>query len=106
MAVDVYGSNFSFGSQTHHVGHDAGNGVYGTVDMKLSGGWLGHVRKNVTQEIVSASLAAGSRFGEVGGVAVYAEDHVAGRESYWGVGVRGGVVEYPEGVGVGFLCVF
>ena len=52
------------------------------------------------------SAAVVSRFGEVGGVAVYAEDHVAGSVSYCGVGVRGGVVEYPEGVGVGFLCVF
>ena len=39
--------------------------------------------------------AAGSRFGEVGGVAVYVEDHVTGGVSYYGVGVRGGVVEQP-----------
>ena len=55
---------------------------------------------------MTTSAAAGSRFGEVGGVAVYVEDYVAGGVSYHGVGVRGGVVEYPEGVGVRFLCAF
>ena len=40
-----------------------------------------------------ASAAAGSRFGELGDVAVYVEDHVAGGVSYCGVGVHGGVVE-------------
>ena len=37
--------------------------------------------------------AAGSRFGEVGGVTVYVEDHVAVGVSYRGVGVRYGVVK-------------
>ena len=50
------------------------------------------------------SAAVGSRFGEVGVVAVYVEDHVDGGVSYRGVGVRGGVVECTEGVGVGFIC--
>ena len=40
-----------------------------------------------------ASAAAGSIFGEVGGVTVYVEDHVADCVSYRGVGVRGGIVE-------------
>ena len=74
-------------------GHDAGNKVDGTVETRTSGGWLGHVRSNVTHEIVSTSAAAGSRFGEVGGVAVYVEDHVTGGVLYRGVGIRGGVVE-------------
>ena len=39
------------------------------------------------------SAAAGLRFGEVGGVAVYVEYHVAGGVAYCGVGVRGGIVE-------------
>ena len=39
------------------------------------------------------SVAAGSRFGEVGGVAVYVEDHFTGGVSYHGVGMRGGIVE-------------
>ena len=38
------------------------------------------------------SAAAGSRFGEVGGLAVYVEDHVTGGVSYRAVGVRGCVV--------------
>ena len=50
------------------------------------------------------SAAAGSRFVEVGGVAVYVDYHVAGGVAYLGSWVRGGVVEYPEGVGVRFLC--
>ena len=37
------------------------------------------------------SAAAGSRFGEVGGVAVYVEEHVTGGIPDCGVGVRGGV---------------
>ena len=39
------------------------------------------------------SAAAGSRFGEVGGVTVYVEDHVTDGVLYRGVGVRGGLVE-------------
>ena len=39
------------------------------------------------------SAAAGSMFGEVGGVVVYVEDHVTGGISYRAVGVRGGVVD-------------
>ena len=39
------------------------------------------------------SMAAGSRFGEVGGVTVYVDYHVAGGVSYCGVRVRGGIVE-------------
>ena len=37
--------------------------------------------------------AVGSRFGEVGGVAVYVEYHVSGSVAYIGVWVRAGVVE-------------
>ena len=37
--------------------------------------------------------AAGSRFVEVGGVAFYVKDHVAGGVSYRGVGMHGVVVE-------------
>ena len=40
-----------------------------------------------------ASAAAGLRFGEVGGVTVYVEDHITCGVSYRDVGVRGGVVE-------------
>ena len=46
---------------------------------------------------------SGSRFGEVGGIAVYVEYHVAGSVAYLRVQVRGGVVEKPEGVCVRFL---
>ena len=52
------------------------------------------------------SAAAGLRFEEVGGVAVYVEYHVPGGVAYLGVGLCGGVVEYPEGVGVSFLFAF
>ena len=93
MAVDICGSNFGFGSRTHHVGHDAGNGVDGTVETKTRGGWFGHVGANVTQKIVSTSAATGSRFGEVGGVTVNVEDHVTGGIPDRGVGVRGVVIE-------------
>ena len=50
--------------------------------------------------------AAGLRFGEVGGVAVYVEYHFAVGVSYFGVRVRGGVVEKPDGVCVHFLRAF
>ena len=95
LAVDVCGSDFGFGSRTHHVVNDAVNGVDGTVERRASGGWLGHVRANVTQEIVPTSAAAGSNFGEVGGVAINVEDHVTGGIPDRGVGVRGGVFEQP-----------
>ena len=42
---------------------------------------------------MTTSAAAGSRFGEVGGVSVYVEYHVAGGVLYLGIGVRGSVVE-------------
>ena len=70
-----------------------GNGVDGTVETRTSGGWLGHVGENFTQKIVSTSADTGSRFGEVGGVAVNVEDHVAGGIPDRGVGVRGDVIE-------------
>ena len=95
LAVGVGGSNFGFRSQTHHVGHDAGNGVDGNIETRTSGGWLGHVRVNVTREIVSTSANLGSSFGEVGGIAINKEDHVTGGVPDCGVGVRGGVVEQP-----------
>ena len=52
------------------------------------------------------SAAEGLRFGEVGGVAVYVEDHVAGGVLYLIAGVSCGIVEYPEGVSVRFLSAF
>ena len=67
----------------------------GTVETRESGGWLGHVRANFTQEIMSTSAAAGSSFREVGGVAVNVEDHVTGGVPYRGVGVSDGIVEQP-----------
>ena len=93
MAVDVGGSDFCFGGRTHHVGHDAGDGVDGAVEAQTSGWWLRHVRACISQEIMPTSAAASSRFREVGGVAVYVEYHVADGVLYCGVGVRGGVVE-------------
>ena len=48
----------------------------GAVEARTSGGWLGHVRVHVSQEIVHTSADAGLRFGEVGGVSVNVEDHV------------------------------
>ena len=91
MAVNVGGSDFGFGGRTHHVGHDLGNGVDEAVEAWTGGWWLGHIRASVSKEIIPTSAAAGLRFGEVGGVAVYVEDHVVGGVLYRGVGVRGGV---------------
>ena len=95
MAVDVCCSNFGFGRRTHHFVHGAGNGLDDIIETRTSGGWIGYVRAIVTQEIVSTSAAAGSRFGEVGGVAMNVEEHVTGGVPDRGVGVRGGVVEKP-----------
>ena len=50
--------------------------------------------------------AAGLRFEEVGGVAVYVEYHVTGSVVYLGVQVRGGVVEKQEGACIRFLSAF
>ena len=93
LDVDVGGSDFGFDGRTHHVGHDSGNGVDGAVEVRTGGWCLGHVRARVSQEIMPTSAAVRSRFGEVGGVTVYVEDHVTGGVSYCGVGVRGGIVE-------------
>ena len=78
----------------------------GTVETRTSDGWLGHVGENINQKIGSTSAAAGSRFGEVGGVSVNMEDHVTGGIPDRGVGVRGGVIEQPYGVGVGLFRAF
>ena len=106
LVVYVSGSNLGFDSQTHHVGHDAGNGVDRTVETRTSGGWFGHVGANITQKIVSISAAAGSRFKEVGGVSVNAEDHVTVGITDCGVEVRGGIIKQPQGVGVGLFRAF
>ena len=106
MAVDVSGSNFGFGSRTHHVGHDAGNGLDGTVETSTSGRWFGHVGEKVTQKIVSTSAAAGTRFGEVGGVTVNVEYHVTGGIMDFGVGVSGRVIKQQQVVGVGLFRAF
>ena len=55
---------------------------------------------------MSSGAVVGSRFKEVGGVAVYVEYHVAGGVAYLGVWVRDGVIEKPEGVCVRFLRAF
>ena len=65
----------------------------GDVEARTGGWWIRNVRAHVSQEIVPTSAAADSRFGEVGGVDVYVEYHVADGVPYCGVGVRGGVVE-------------
>ena len=93
MDIDVCGSDFGIGSRTHYVGHDAGTGVDGAVEAWTFGGWLGYVRAHVSQEIVPTSTSARLRFGEIGGVAVYVEDHVTGGIQDCGIGVRVGVVE-------------
>ena len=93
--MDVGGTDFGLGGQTHHFGHDAGYGVDGAVEARTGGWWIWYVRARVSQEIIPTSAAAGSRFGEVGGVAVYVEDHVTGGVPYRGVGVSVGVVEQP-----------
>ena len=58
----------------------------GAVEAKTSGWWLRHVRAHVSQEIVSTRAAAGSRFGELGGVAVNVENNVTGGIPDRGVG--------------------
>ena len=55
---------------------------------------------------MSSGVAAGLRFGEVRGVTVDVEDHIACRVTYLGVRVCGGVVQQPKGVGVCFLRAF
>ena len=78
----------------------------GAVEVWTVGGLRCHVRALVSKEVVSAGAAAGSRFGEVGGVTLYVEDHISCRVTYLGVWVCDGVVEQPEGVGVCFLRAF
>ena len=93
LAVDVCASDFGFGSRTHHVGHDAGNGVDGAIEARMSGGRLGHFSAHVSQEILPISASAVLRFGEVGGVAVHVEDHITGGILDRVIGLHGGVVE-------------
>ena len=57
-------------------------------------------------EIVSTSAAACLSFREVGGVDVNVEDHVTGGITDCGVGVCGGVINQPQGFGVGLFCAF
>ena len=78
----------------------------GSVEAWTVGRWRCHIRALVSKEVVSAGMAAKSRFREVLGVTVYVEDHIASRVTYIGVWVCGGVVENPEGVCVYFLRAF
>ena len=43
----------------------------GAVEAWMVGGWRCHVLELVSKEVVPAGAAAGSRFGEIGGVAMY-----------------------------------
>ena len=43
----------------------------GSFEAWSVGGWCCHVRALVSKELVSAGAAVGSRFGEIGGVAMY-----------------------------------
>ena len=52
---------------------------------------------------MAASAAAGTSLAEMRGLTVEMENHVAGAVSNGGVGVRGGVVEQPDGVVHGLL---
>ena len=62
LAVDVGGSNFGLGVQTHDIGHDAGDGVNGGVESRARTWRFGHVRVAFTEKIVPSSAAACTRF--------------------------------------------
>ena len=52
---------------------------------------------------MAASTAVGTSLAEIGGITVEMENHITGVVSNGGVGVRGGVVEQPDGVVHGVL---
>ncbi len=52
---------------------------------------------------MATGAAAGFRLGEVTGVAVDVQDHVAGGVLDYGIGIGIGVVEEPEHFGIGFV---
>lgn len=86
-------SKFGFSGGGHDVAEDVADGVDGTVAGWLAGGWLGGIVGTGAEEEVTANVAFGFGFREVGGIAVYVEDHVAGMVADDGIWMSGGVVQ-------------
>ena len=63
MGIDVGGSNFGLGSQTHDIGHDAGDGVNGSVESRARTWKFGQVGVEVTEKIVPSGASVCTRFG-------------------------------------------
>lgn len=90
------GSEFGLGGAGDDFAHDLAEDIDGAVRRGKGVGWRRRIVWGVwaSTEVVVAS-GAGSSFGrgEVGGVAVDVETHVAGDIAYGGVGMGGAVVE-------------
>ena len=75
----------------------------GVVEGRTGVGSTGWVRGSVAKEVVPASAAPCLLFQNVGGVAMYMEDHVTDQIADGRARMGGGVVEEPEDLIIGLM---
>ena len=85
FGVEKKGADFGLSGGGHYPFDDLGDIDNGAIEHWGFAGELAKVE-------VSTGSTAGFRFGEVGGITVNVQDHVAGSEAEGGVGVGGTIV--------------
>ncbi len=109
LGIDVSGADFCFGCGAHDVSHNFADGVDGAIDGWFLGRRLQWRKGAVGRAEMAACAAAGTGDGEVGGVGVNVEPHIAGHIAYGGIGVSVGIVQEPSNVmpclGSGFCLI-
>jgi hypothetical protein len=94
-SVVEHGAEFCLGGRCHDVPHNGADSVNGAVVWWRCGVGVWYclrVRRSGAEEECTAGVASGFGFGEVRGVAVDVEVHVAGGVADSGVGMGGGIV--------------
>ena len=103
LAVEISGSNFGFGRRAHHIVHDFGHSVKRAIRGQGQRRRFQGIERTQSEKEVAARAAAGFRLGEVQGVTVDVQYHVAGGVANGRFWVSGGIVEQPQGFVVCFV---
>ena len=93
------GSKFSFSGTGKHFAHDVAHDMDGAVVGRswVSGVWrFGGVLGVAAEVVIAGCTGASLGGGEIGGITVNMEDHVAGVEAYHSVGVGGTIIKSLE----------
>ena len=103
MAVDEKGANFGFSGRGHDVAEDLAGAVDGTIEAGLLVGGFGGINGALAEEEVATSAATCFGFGQVRGVAVIVEYHVASMVADGGIGMHGEIIKKHVTGFFGFL---